>query len=126
MCRNVQKRMRTRLKQTNSKFGEETSLSRKGRFTDRMIDLISIYCGNAIKQNKACLAGKRKTVRAVCFHFRSSDKEALQFFVVWYLIRDRLVPKGLLESCVGTIRHMNKLPMAIMDSIKLNIWQDLF
>ncbi|GFW04290.1 uncharacterized protein TNCV_5047131 [Trichonephila clavipes] len=51
----VQKRMGTRLrklKQMSSKLSDGKSIGGKGRLTDRMIDLITTYYGNAIRQNK--------------------------------------------------------------------------
>ncbi|GFW73199.1 uncharacterized protein TNCV_484251 [Trichonephila clavipes] len=74
----VQKRMGTRLrklKQMSSKLSDGKSIGGKGRLTDRMIDLITTYYGNAIRQNKTCLSDMRKAVWAVYFHIRSSDEE---------------------------------------------------
>ncbi|GFU47514.1 uncharacterized protein TNCV_2000191 [Trichonephila clavipes] len=59
----VQKRMGTRLrklKQMSSKLSDGKSIGEKGRLTDRMIDLITTYYGNAIRQNKTCLSDMRK------------------------------------------------------------------
>ncbi|GFX63818.1 uncharacterized protein TNCV_5032871 [Trichonephila clavipes] len=76
----VQKRMGTRLrklKQMSSKLSDGKSIGGKGRLTDRMIDLITTYYGNAIRQNKTCLSDMRKAVWAVYFHICSSDEEPL-------------------------------------------------
>ncbi|GFT90733.1 uncharacterized protein TNCV_3010921 [Trichonephila clavipes] len=51
----VKKRIGTRLrklKQMSSKLSDGKSIGGKGRVTDRMIDLITTYYGNAIRQNK--------------------------------------------------------------------------
>ncbi|GFT74415.1 uncharacterized protein TNCV_539421 [Trichonephila clavipes] len=80
----VQKRMGTRLrklKQMSSELSDGKSIGGKGRFTDRMIDLITTYYGNAIRQNKTCHSDMRKAVWAVYFHIRSSDEEPLHSFV---------------------------------------------
>ncbi|GFW45676.1 uncharacterized protein TNCV_3246131 [Trichonephila clavipes] len=81
--RHVQKRMGTRLrklKQMSSKLSDGKSIGEKGRLTDRMIDLITTYYGNAIRQNKTCMSDMRKAVWAVYFHIRSSDEEPLHSF----------------------------------------------
>ncbi|GFU78747.1 uncharacterized protein TNCV_1389901 [Trichonephila clavipes] len=79
----VQKRMGTRLRkleQMSSKLSDGKSIGGKGKLTDRMIDLITTYYGNAIRQNKTCLSDMRKAVWAVYFHIRSSDEEPLHSF----------------------------------------------
>ncbi|GFU34816.1 uncharacterized protein TNCV_2320091 [Trichonephila clavipes] len=85
----VQKRMGThlrKLKQMSSKLSDGKSIGGKGRLTDRMIDLITTYYGNAIRQNKTCLSDMRKAVWAVYFHIRSSDEEPLHSFCPEVLI----------------------------------------
>ncbi|GFX07947.1 uncharacterized protein TNCV_4162161 [Trichonephila clavipes] len=67
----VQKRMGTslrKLKQMSSELSDGKSIGGKGRLTDRMIDLITTYYGNEIRQNKTCLSDMRKAVWAVYFH----------------------------------------------------------
>ncbi|GFX59254.1 uncharacterized protein TNCV_4304861 [Trichonephila clavipes] len=79
----VQKRMGTclrKLKQMSSKLSDGKSIGGKGRLTDRMIDIITTYYGNAIRQNKTCLPDMRKAVWAIYFHIRSSDEEPLHSF----------------------------------------------
>ncbi|GFW00490.1 neuroligin-1 [Trichonephila clavipes] len=90
----------------------------KGRLTDRMINLITTYYGNAIRQNKTCLSDMRKAVWAVYFHIRSSDEEPLHSFCPvgpnsWCKYQNQVV-----EGSVETFRHSNKLPGAVMDVIK--------
>ncbi|GFW90549.1 uncharacterized protein TNCV_565871 [Trichonephila clavipes] len=117
----VQKRMGTRLrklKQMSFKLSDGKSIVGKGRLTDRMIDLITTYYGNAIRQNKTCLSDMRKAVWAVYFHIRSSDEEPLHSFCPvgpnsWCKYQNQVV-----EGSVETFRHSNKLPMAVMDAIK--------
>ncbi|GFT82392.1 uncharacterized protein TNCV_2388871 [Trichonephila clavipes] len=124
----VQKRMGTRLwklKQMNSKLSDGKSIGGKGRLTDRMIDLITTYYGNAIRQNKTCLSDMRKAVWAVYFHIRSSDEEPLHSFCPvgpnsWCKYQNQVV-KGSVE----TFRHSNKLPVAVMDAIK-PVFNDLY
>ncbi|GFU34687.1 uncharacterized protein TNCV_1993971 [Trichonephila clavipes] len=80
----VQKRMGTglrKLKQRSSKLSDGKLIVGKGRLTDKMIDLIITYYGNAIRQNKTCLSDMRKAVWAVYFHIRSSDEEPLHKFL---------------------------------------------
>ncbi|GFU34495.1 uncharacterized protein TNCV_1992371 [Trichonephila clavipes] len=117
----VQKRMGTRLrklKQMSSKLSDGKSIGGKGKLTDRMIDLITTYYGNAIRQNKTCLSDMRKAVWAVYFHIRSSDEEPLHKFCPvgpnsWCKYQNQVV-----EGSVETFRHSNKLPLAVMDAIK--------
>ncbi|GFW34427.1 uncharacterized protein TNCV_500451 [Trichonephila clavipes] len=117
----VQKRMGTRLrklKQMSSKLSDGKSIGGKGRLTDRMIDLITTYYGNAFRQNKTCLSDMRKAVWAVYFHIRSSDEEPLHSFCPvgpnsWCKYQNQV-----LEGSVETFRHSNKLPVAVMDAIK--------
>ncbi|GFU53513.1 uncharacterized protein TNCV_3169441 [Trichonephila clavipes] len=117
----VQKRMGTRLrklKQMSSKLSDGKSIGGKGRLTDRMIDLITTYYGNAIRQNKTCLSDMRKDVWAVYFHIRSSNEEPLHSFCPvgpnsWCKYQNQVV-----EGSVETFRHSNKLPVAVMDAIK--------
>ncbi|GFW82244.1 uncharacterized protein TNCV_3817251 [Trichonephila clavipes] len=117
----VQKRMGSRLrklKQMGSKLSDGKSIGGKGRLTDRMIDLITTYYGNAIRQNKTCLSDMRKAVWAVYFHIRSSDEEPLHSFCPlgpnsWCKYQNQVV-----EGSVETFRHSNKLPVAVMDAIK--------
>ncbi|GFV93371.1 uncharacterized protein TNCV_3685941 [Trichonephila clavipes] len=117
----VQKRMGTRLrklKQMSLKLSDGKSIGGKGRLTDRMIDLITTYYGNAIRQNKTCLSDMRKAVWAVYFHIRSSDEEPLHSFCLvgsnsWCKYQNQVV-----EGSVETFRHSNKLPVAVMDAIK--------
>ncbi|GFU96883.1 uncharacterized protein TNCV_1678071 [Trichonephila clavipes] len=83
-----------------------------------MIDLITTYYGNAIRQNKTCLLDMRKAVWAVYFHIRSSDEESLHSFCPvgpnsWCKYQNQVV-----EGSVETFRHSNKLPVAVMDAIK--------
>ncbi|GFY30334.1 uncharacterized protein TNCV_4065841 [Trichonephila clavipes] len=117
----VQKRMGSRLrksKQMSSKLSDGKSIGGKGRLTDRMIDLITTYYGNAIRQNKTCLPDMRKAVWAVYFHIRSSNEEPLHSFCPvgpnsWCKYHNQV-----LEGSVETFRHSNKLPVAVMDAIK--------
>ncbi|GFX40232.1 uncharacterized protein TNCV_4318661 [Trichonephila clavipes] len=117
----VQKRMGTRLrklKQMSSKLSDGKSIGGKGRLTDRMIDLITTYYGNAIRQNKTCLSDMQKAVCAVYFHIHSSDEEPLHSFCPvgpnsWCKYQNQV-----LEGSVKTFRHSNKLPVAVMDAIK--------
>ncbi|GFX59028.1 uncharacterized protein TNCV_3814621 [Trichonephila clavipes] len=117
----VQKRMETRLrklKQMSSKISDGKSIGGKGRLTDRMIDLITTYYGNAIRQNKTCLSDMRKALWAVYFHIRSSDEEPLHSFCPvgpnsWCKYQNQVV-----EGSVETFRHSNNLPVAVMDAIK--------
>ncbi|GFW32562.1 uncharacterized protein TNCV_1121911 [Trichonephila clavipes] len=116
------KRMRnsfTKIKtKMSSKLSDGKSIGGKGSLTDRMIDLITTYYGNAIRQNKTCLSDMRKAVWAVYFHIRSSDEEPLHSFCPvgpnsWCKYQNQVV-----EGSVETFRHSNKLPVAVMDAIK--------
>ncbi|GFX91749.1 hypothetical protein TNCV_3529481 [Trichonephila clavipes] len=78
------KRMGTRLrklKQMSSKLSDGKSIGGKGRLTDRMIDLITTYYGNTIRQNKTCLSDMRKAVWAVYFLYIQATKNHCTVFV---------------------------------------------
>ncbi|GFV06144.1 histone-lysine N-methyltransferase SETMAR [Trichonephila clavipes] len=82
-----------------------------------MIDLITTYYGNAIRQNKTCLSDMRKAVWAVYFHTFKRRRTIAQFLSrrsnSWCKYQNQVV-----EGSVETFRHSNKLPVAVMDAIK--------
>ncbi|GFT10611.1 uncharacterized protein TNCV_1943491 [Trichonephila clavipes] len=114
----IQKREGTRLqkfKQMNSKLSEKNLIGGKGRFTDRMIDLIPKYYRNPFRQNITGQSDMRKAVLAIYFHLRSRDEESLHSFCPvgsnsWCKYQNQV-----LEGSVKTFRH--KLPMVVMDVI---------
>ncbi|GFX14490.1 uncharacterized protein TNCV_1616731 [Trichonephila clavipes] len=107
-----------KLKQMSSKLSDGKSIGGKGRLTDRMIDLITTYYGNAIRQNKTCLSDMRKAVWAVYFHIRSSNEEPLHSFCPVGPNSSCKYQNQVVEGSVETFRYSNKLPVAVMDAIK--------
>ncbi|GFW21869.1 uncharacterized protein TNCV_1235941 [Trichonephila clavipes] len=102
-----------RLKQMNSRLSQEKSVGGKGKLTGRMIDQITTYYGNAIIQNdtESCFGcilpssfKRRKPLHSFCPVGLNS----------WCKYSSRL-----LESCLKTFKHNNKLPMAVMGPVKL-------
>lgn len=78
----IQKRMGTRLrklKQTQ-KCSDGKSVGGKGRLTDKLIDKLTVFYGNAIREHKDSLSDMRKAIWAVYFHTRSTDADPLHHF----------------------------------------------
>lgn len=123
----VQKRMGTRLrklKQSGVKCNDGKPVGGKGRLTDKIIDKLTVYYGNAIREYKSNLSEMRKAVWAIYFHTRSTDSEPLHTFC----------PSGPESWCAynnaiasGTVNkfvHKATIPKSVMDLIK-PIFNDL-
>lgn len=77
----IQKRMGTRLRKLKqTKLSDGKSISGRGRLTDKLIDQISSYYGNAIRSHKDNFTKTRKAVWAIYWHMRSTDEEPLHSF----------------------------------------------
>lgn len=123
----IQKRMGTRLrklKQSRVKCSDGKPIGGKGRLTDKIIDTLTVYYGNAIREHKNNLTEMRKAVWAVYFHTRSTDSEPLHTFC----------PSGSESWCgynkniacgnVNKFVHKKSISTSVMDLIK-PIFSDL-
>lgn len=119
----VQKRMGSRLRKLKQDYRGKTlsdgrGLSGKGRLTDSLINKLTSYYGNAIRQHSNSVEDMRTAVWAVYFHTRSTDQEPLHSFC----------PKGPNSWCkytqavengtVSSFQHKTTIPAAVMDVIK--------
>lgn len=121
----IQKRMGTRLrklKQNNFKCSDGKSVGGKGRLTDKVIDKLTMYYGNAIREHKNNLLEMRRAVWAIYFHTRSTDGEPLHNFCPAGLDTWCCYQKSLAEGTSFT--HKLTLPSSVMDAIK-PIFNDL-
>ena len=82
----VQKRLGTRLrnlrkKLKGTKLSDGKPLIRKGRLTDKIINLLQIHYGMAIRQNTKTVPEMTKTIGAVLYHcFESSSEETCHLY----------------------------------------------
>lgn len=124
----IQKRMGTRLRKIKEEYkGKKLSdgklLSGKNRLTDAVINTLSKYYGNAIRQNKT-VEDMQKAVWAIWFHKASTDAKPTHY----------ACPEGAGSWCsyqrakeanmLSTYKHKNNIPISIMEVIKL-VFQDL-
>ncbi|GFY12247.1 uncharacterized protein TNCV_283501 [Trichonephila clavipes] len=78
----VQKRMGTRLrklKQMSSKLSDGKSIGGKGRLTDRMIDLITTYYGNAMEIKHACQICEKLFGLYISIYVQATKRSIAQF-----------------------------------------------
>lgn len=125
----VQKRMGRRLRELKKsmrgkKLKDGKVLGGKGRLTDKLINQLTIYYGNAIRNNKDSLTDMRKAVWAVFYHTRSCDKKLSHDFCPvgensWCLYQQA---KALGNA--SKFRHKKSVPIAVMDCVK-PIFKDL-
>lgn len=125
----VQKRMGARLRKLkleykSKKLEDGRSLSGKGRLTDAIINKLTVYYGNAIRQNADSLENMRKAVWAVYFHTRSTDLEPLHSFCPSGLNSWCKYQQAVAKGTVNKFRHKVTLPAAVMDTLK-PVFRDL-
>ncbi|GFY32216.1 uncharacterized protein TNCV_3557241 [Trichonephila clavipes] len=81
----IQKRMGARLRKLKTmnrgkKLSDGKSISGKNRLTDKFIDTITTYYGNAIRQNNSSVSDMRQVIWAIYCHYRSTDEEPMHHF----------------------------------------------
>ena len=122
----VQKRMGKRLRdlKKNSKgkiLADGKTIGGMNRLTDKEINKMTEYYGNAIRGNSNNLEKMRNAVWAIYFHKLSSDSKPIHNFCLeeWcpYL-------QAKAEGRHLTYRHKNNMPEAVMSEIK-PIFKDL-
>lgn len=107
-----------KLKQSGLKCSDGKSLSGKGRLTDKVIDKLTVYYGNAIRQHQNNFAEMRKAVWAVYYHTRSCDAEPLHSFCPpgpnsWCKFQN-----ALFEGTEKNYKHKITISSSVMDAIK--------
>lgn len=123
----IQKRMGTRLRKLKSqmagkKLSDKKTIGGKGRLTESVIQKITSYYGNAIRENKNDLFKMRRSIWAIWMHMVSTDSDPQHFFC----------PKGPETWCKYNqashlnkdFKHKNSVAKPIMDLIK-PIFKDL-
>lgn len=125
----VQKRMGTRLrkykdKMKGVKLPDGKSLSGRGRLTDALIDKISVYYGNAIRNNADSIDNMKKAIWAVYCHMCSSDNEPLHMFCPSGEASWCKYQKHVASGTTEIFRHKNSVPVEVMKAIK-KIFADL-
>ena len=117
----VQKRMGSRLRElkrrlTGTKLHDGKAISGKGRLTDKLIDSLQVYYGQAIRQYTQSVERMRDAVMAIWHHSRSTDDT----------LDHDLCPKGKDSWCgfqrdVATgqksYKHDHSIPDAICQQI---------
>jgi hypothetical protein len=125
----VQKRIGSRLRRRKQemkgkKLSDGKTLSGKGRLTDEVINKLTIYYGNAIRNNCNSVRDMQKAVWALFYHKRSTDQEPSHQFCPTgnesWCPYQRACSNGLLKS----YKHKNTVPPPVMDAIK-DIFKDL-
>lgn len=123
----VQKRMGTRLrklKHSGSKCSDGKTVGGKGRLTDKMIEKLTIYYGNAIREHKNNLTEMRKAVWAIYFHTRSTNSEPLHTFCPTGPESWCGYNKAIADGTHANFLHKTIMPSSVMDAIK-PIFKDL-
>lgn len=126
----VQKRMGTRLRKLKQqlrgeKLPDGKTVGGKGRLTDKLIDKLTVYYGNAIRSNTHSLKSMREAVWATYCHMCSTDAEPMHMFC----------PKGLESWCAfqkhvangkdkTEFQHKPSIPIEVMKSMK-KVYADL-
>lgn len=119
----IQKRMGTRLRNLKKEIGSKKlsdgkGLSGKGRLTDKIINQLSTYYGNAIRQHCNSVKEMRNAVWAVYFHTRSTDSEPLHSFCPKDASSWCKYQKSVINGDADKFRHKKTLPSCVMDAIK--------
>lgn len=119
----IQKRMGTRLRNFKIKnkglvLSDGKGLKGAGRLTDKVIDQLQGYYGAAIRSNECNLDGMRRAVWAIWCHKSWTDENPKHALCpdppnTWCPYR-----KAEEAGTLGTYKHKNSIPTAIMDAIK--------
>ncbi|GFU99263.1 uncharacterized protein TNCV_2739241 [Trichonephila clavipes] len=119
----IQKRMGARLRKLKTmnrgkKLSDGKSISGKNRLTDKFIDTITTYYGNAIRQNNSSVSDMRQAIWAIYCLYRSTDEEPMHHFcpigdTSWYKYQ-----KAVATNSASLFKHKNIVPIAVMDEIK--------
>ncbi|GFW52522.1 uncharacterized protein TNCV_404501 [Trichonephila clavipes] len=119
----IQKRMGARLRKLKTmnrgkKLSDGKSISGKNRLTDKFIDTITTYYGNAIRQNNSSVSDMRQTIWAIYCHYRSTDEKPMHHFCPIGDTSWCKYQKAIATNSASLFKHKNIVPIAIMDEIK--------
>ncbi|GFT38550.1 uncharacterized protein TNCV_2748271 [Trichonephila clavipes] len=84
----IQKHMGARLRKLKTinrgkKLSDGKSISGKNCLTDKLIDTITTYYGNAIRQNNSSISDMRQTIWAIYCHYRSTSSLLPSWLEKW-------------------------------------------
>lgn len=126
----IQKRMGGRLRKLRKeykkvKLSDGLSISGRNRLTDKQIDSLQFYYGEAIRKNTDSLAKMKQAVWATFLHKASTDDHPQHFFCPngtdsWCQFNKGLDAEGNNKD----YKHKNGLPAAVVEVIK-PIFRDL-
>lgn len=120
-CGHIQKRFGTQMRKLNKSkvLSDGKKLGGKGRFTDKIIDEMKSYYGNAIREHSDSVENMYKAIWAIYFHKGSTDSNP----------QHHLCPPGPDSWCKfqkavanGTedqYKHSKELAPAILEEIKV-------
>ncbi|GFX56414.1 uncharacterized protein TNCV_73601, partial [Trichonephila clavipes] len=109
-----------KLKRMNrgKKLSDGKSICGKNRLTDKFIDTITTYYGNAIRQNNSSVSDMRQAIWAIYCHYRSTDEEPMHHFCPIGDTSWSKYQKAVATNSASLFKHKNIVPIAIMDEIK--------
>ncbi|GFT38416.1 uncharacterized protein TNCV_1178511 [Trichonephila clavipes] len=119
----IQKRMGAKLRKLKTmnrgkKLSDGKSISGKNRLTDKFIDTITTYYGNAIRQNNSSVSDMSQAIWAIYSHYRSTDEEPMPHFCPIGDTSWCKYQKAVATNSASLFKHRNIVPIAIMDEIK--------
>ncbi|GFW00972.1 uncharacterized protein TNCV_1762101 [Trichonephila clavipes] len=119
----IQKRMGARLRKLKTmnrgkNLSDGKSISGKNRLTDKFIDTITTYYGNAIRQNNSSVSDMRQAIWAIYCHYISTDEEPMHHFCPIGDTSWCKYQKAVATNSASLFKHKNIVPIAIMDEIK--------
>lgn len=118
----VQKRMGAALRKlkanTKGKLADGKTIGGKGRLTDKLIDKLTVFYGNAIRSNKNSVKDMRKAIWAVYCHIASTDKEPLHLFCPTGKESWCKYQKFVANKQKGKFVHKKPLPPEVMKKVK--------
>ncbi|GFW14717.1 uncharacterized protein TNCV_1561801 [Trichonephila clavipes] len=100
------------------KLSDGKSISGKNRLTDKFIDTITTYYGNAIRQNNSSVSDMRQAIWAIYCHYRSTDEEPMHHFCPIGDTSWCQYQKAAATNSASLFKHKNIVPIAVMDEIK--------
>lgn len=119
----VQKRMGSRLRKLKvssgkRKLSDGKTIGGKGRLTDCLIQKLTIYYGNAIRQHKNSVASMRQAIWAVWGHTFSTDEEPMH----WFCPKDKNTwckyNAAANKGETSKYKHKNVIAKSIKDEVK--------
>lgn len=119
----VQKRMGTHLRAVKQEYkgkilSDGKPLSGRNRLTDNVINTLTTYYGNAVRENCMSVDAMRKSIWAIWYHKASTDKNPMHYFCP--KDSDTWCPyqKAVRNNTVKEYHHKNNIPPAVMEAIK--------